>query len=154
MTITLYDLTGPQNHKRSFTYSESSSGLPTRPEWHEEAACKGMPTALFFSSADNDKRQAVEVCSGCLVKDRCAQSQAEHGDRDGTWGGVSYEDNRQRRKSPPRKPIEHGTARGYQLHWSRGERACDECREAASTARRDRYWLSQQERQIGLGDAS
>jgi hypothetical protein len=32
--------------------------------------------------------------------------------------------------SPAPIPIEHGTERGYQAHWRRGQKACDDCRAA------------------------
>ena len=48
-----------------------------------------------------------------------------------------------------RKPIEHGTNRGYQAHRRRGERACDSCRVANAEADR-RYRLTGTSRAVGV----
>jgi len=97
------------------------------PAWHQDAACRYMPKALFFSKDHKDITAALEVCAGCAVKEACKASRNKHKDSDGTWGGKSYEKARQQRKSPPPKPIAHGEHRGYKLHLARGERPCEAC---------------------------
>lgn len=33
-------------------------------------------------------------------------------------------------KGAKRRPINHGTPGGYQVHWNRGQEPCDKCRKA------------------------
>lgn len=39
-------------------------------EWHEQAACQGMDTNIWFR---NDNRQALKVCQSCPVRWECLE---------------------------------------------------------------------------------
>lgn len=52
--------------------------IPVRPEWQQEAACRGMDPDLFFpvgrtGDAVGDIALAREVCAGCPVAADCLE---------------------------------------------------------------------------------
>jgi WhiB family redox-sensing transcriptional regulator len=52
-----------------------------------DAACKGLPTAIFFSADSAGAAAAGRVCEGCAVRDLCLEyALANHFDH-GVWGG-------------------------------------------------------------------
>jgi WhiB family redox-sensing transcriptional regulator len=64
-----------------------------RPDWFDDAACKGMDTNLWFPEANEPDRagwRARAVCSGCSVKDQCLDWSNNSNpiiERFGIWGG-------------------------------------------------------------------
>ena len=65
-----------------------------RPEWHDQAACRGMDT-VFFTNRGGDVTYAKSICAGCPVQLPCLQAALERGEKYGVWGGMSE---RQRRR--------------------------------------------------------
>ena len=63
-------------------------------DWQQQAACKGMPTDLFFpeSGQMDQLRRALAVCKGCPVKGHCLSANLY--EKIGIWGGTTA---RQRR---------------------------------------------------------
>lgn len=69
------------------------------PEWHEEAACKGMKTKEFFGDDQSGKQPSLHpsvlkrtrtICLGqCLVARECLLWALERGEDYGIWGGTS-----------------------------------------------------------------
>jgi WhiB family redox-sensing transcriptional regulator len=67
-----------------------------RRRWESEAACQGMPSALFFpkhGTKDDDEVQAATwakpllVCRHCPVRRECARDHL--GEPEGVWGGMT-----------------------------------------------------------------
>ena len=65
---------------------------PSRPTWHDLAACRGRGPAAFYPGAgvvrgvaDDPYRQAIQLCSRCPVRAQCAEAGA--GEVHGVWGG-------------------------------------------------------------------
>ncbi len=63
-----------------------------RPDWHDQAACLGMDTAIFFPRKGESAKPALEICGGCPSRRPCldaalADPQLDHGIR----GGMSAE---------------------------------------------------------------
>ncbi|MDA8312839.1 MAG: WhiB family transcriptional regulator [Actinomycetota bacterium] len=54
--------------------------------WQTRAACRGMPTAIFFPH-DGNYRAAAKVCARCEVRAACAA--AGTNEPDGMWGGIT-----------------------------------------------------------------
>ena len=104
-----------------------------RRTWHDEAACRDMETALFYSEAAGTIAQAKAVCGRCPVSDACLAEAlavplwADHG----IWAGTTRAqraDLRGRTLRPKlRRPIAHGTNNGYQAHLRRKEATCEPC---------------------------
>lgn len=42
-----------------------------RPEWYDRAACRGLPTAMFFPESKNDAQPVIAICTGCPVRVLC-----------------------------------------------------------------------------------
>jgi len=42
--------------------------LLRRPEWHQQAACRGQGTRTFFSAAPDNLDRARAVCGRCPVR--------------------------------------------------------------------------------------
>lgn len=57
--------------------------------WRARAACRGMPTALFYQPVPT---AALRVCTGCPVRAQCLQVAFDHADPYGVWGGLTPAD--------------------------------------------------------------
>jgi WhiB family redox-sensing transcriptional regulator len=80
-------VTGPQTHG-GLSLADFQA-LVSRPEWFDDAACRGMDPNVFFPGrgASDVYNTAVETCRGCLVRLEClAYGLDEH---HGVWGGRS-----------------------------------------------------------------
>ena len=77
-----------------------------RPQWHDEAACIGLPQGWFFPSVgDLDAiASARAVCARCPVRQPCLRWAVDHGVKTGIWGGTSE---RQRRTIRSARGIGH-----------------------------------------------
>jgi WhiB family redox-sensing transcriptional regulator len=68
-----------------------------RPDWQEKAACRGVPTEIFFpdnpGGQDNVYNKAREFCQRCEVRTPCLAYALEHETgqrcRYGVFGGLS-----------------------------------------------------------------
>lgn len=61
-----------------------------RPEWHHQAACRGMETDAFFPGRGESSDEARAICEGCAVRKDCLSAALAAGDSCwGVWGGLS-----------------------------------------------------------------
>lgn len=64
-------------------------------EWKKRAACRGMPTSLFYPENHKGSKEALKVCEGCQVRPQClayaARLERSIGWRSGIWGGTTAE---------------------------------------------------------------
>jgi hypothetical protein len=113
--------------------------------WRADAACLGMDTAeVFFPARGQSVAPAMAICGGCPVQAECLTESMVDPMNSGIWGATSH---RQRRiirsaNNPvqslrARKPIAHGTNRGYQAHRRRLDDPCDACIKAHTADRRE-----------------
>lgn len=107
--------------------------------WRNDAACRDMGPALFFSDYQSDHARAKAVCESCPVRAECLADALDTPQFDdyGIRGGLSVSGRHgiRGRKKPP---IRHGTPGGYRAHLRRDEPMCDACRTAARIDREDR----------------
>jgi WhiB family redox-sensing transcriptional regulator len=69
--------------------------LLRRPEWHGDAACRGVGPDAFFPER-GERTDAAELCASCPVRLPCLlDALPDGGTRHGIWGGTSH---RQRRR--------------------------------------------------------
>lgn len=68
-------------------------------EWQFEAACKGMPTDIFFYSdrergprRERRERAAKAICSSCPVINQCREQALRLAEPYGIWGGLTEEE--------------------------------------------------------------
>ena len=63
--------------------------IATRPEWIQDAACKGLPAETFFPERHETHvaAKARAICASCPVMEQCATWAAATGEQDGIWGG-------------------------------------------------------------------
>jgi WhiB family transcriptional regulator, redox-sensing transcriptional regulator len=71
-----------------------------RSAWMAEAACRGMPTAIFYPAPDASADAARAVCARCPVRAECAQHAAENREMHGVWGGRTAAERRNNRPRP------------------------------------------------------
>jgi WhiB family redox-sensing transcriptional regulator len=57
--------------------------------WRTFAACRGKPTALWFSPLPHHQALAIEVCSHCPVRQACLDDALGRGEVEGVWGGTT-----------------------------------------------------------------
>ena len=103
-----------------------------RPEWHADAACRGM-LDVFFAARDDTKRQreAKNICATCPVVAPCQEAGLM--EKFGTWGGESERQRYGKRRTlgvVVAAEIDHGTVPGYNAHRRRAEVPCRACKDA------------------------
>jgi len=71
-----------------------------RPRWMERAACRGLPTDLFFPHRGgiDTAAAAKAVCAACPVSDDCYEYAFASNERHGIWGGTSERERRRMRR--------------------------------------------------------
>jgi WhiB family redox-sensing transcriptional regulator len=69
---------------------------PSGWDWRFQAACRGLPSMLFFGPDAERPRQrrqrettAKAVCARCQVRDLCAAYAFAYQERHGIWGGLT-----------------------------------------------------------------
>ncbi len=65
-----------------------------RPEWHAQAACRGVGPAAWYPDRGAPTDAAVTLCSTCRVRTECLE--AGQPELHGIWGGLNP---RQRRRA-------------------------------------------------------
>ena len=68
-----------------------------RERWRAEAACRGRPTALFFSDDAMDEARAKQVCELCPALGPCLEYALRNAPY-GIWGGLTADERRQLRQ--------------------------------------------------------
>jgi WhiB family redox-sensing transcriptional regulator len=56
------------------------------PEWHKDAACRGMDPAIFYPENNYTSYRGQVICEGCPVRNLC--DEAGEKESHGIWGGV------------------------------------------------------------------
>jgi hypothetical protein len=75
----------------------------TRPDWHDDAACKGHPVAWWFPDQGETAHRAIAICHTCPVIDHCRR---EHGGEEhGIWHGEIKQWRRPRRADHVSNPL-------------------------------------------------
>lgn len=105
-------------------------------DWREQAACRGMETAIFFPTRGDNAgvAQARSICAGCPVRRQCLDNAlADTGDRYGIRGGLTARE-RMGQHMASGRPIHIKQCRwcGSDFETQGRDRMCsDECRTAA-----------------------
>ena len=74
--------------------------LTRRPQWHAEAACRGMGSATFVlgrGANESIMARARSICSTCPVTVECLDYALADIDITGIWGGTTGRERRQMR---------------------------------------------------------
>ena len=71
------------------------------PDWHADAACRGMDPKIFYPEQGGYSTLAANVeaqatCDGCPVREQCGEQGAR--DEYGVWGGRRPEERRMLRR--------------------------------------------------------
>lgn len=71
-----------------------------RPGWMESAACRDLPTALFFPADKDDgaAERAKAVCRSCPVRRDCVAYALADPTLTGVWGASTADQRRNRRQ--------------------------------------------------------
>lgn len=79
--------------------------------WQKHAACRGLPTGLFYPPTDAAAAAALAVCTRCPVRAACEQHALATGEEYGIWGGrTEAERARIRRTNEAPRRRRHGPA--------------------------------------------
>jgi WhiB family redox-sensing transcriptional regulator len=60
--------------------------------WRAEAACRGLPTSLFYPPLGTQVPEALLVCACCPVRVACDEHARRSGEEHGIWGGRTEAD--------------------------------------------------------------
>lgn len=66
--------------------------LGTGREWMAKAACRGHDPDAWFPTVGKPSGEAVAICTGCPVREQCADYADAHGERHGLWGGLTTDE--------------------------------------------------------------
>ena len=69
--------------------------LPTRPDWHDRAACKGKPAELFFPEQGCSPAPARAICNRCEVRSECRAASVD--ELHGIWASTTPRQRQQTR---------------------------------------------------------
>jgi WhiB family redox-sensing transcriptional regulator len=67
--------------------------------WKADAACRDLPTSLFFPDAEADSAPALAVCAGCPVREQCLDFALRTRQDDGVWGGHTESERKRLRRT-------------------------------------------------------
>lgn len=84
-------------------------------KWRSQAACAGMPKALFYAERGESTTEAKAVCARCPVSGPCLEFAMRVPERHGIWGGKAERERRNlriRQNRAARQEKEHDDARG------------------------------------------
>ena len=84
----------------SDNFDEAASRLP----WRRLAACRAMPTAMFFPAKGVNPRRALATCMTCPVRVECLEWAVGMRERQGVFGGTT-----EKRRRPLIRAMEAGT---------------------------------------------
>jgi WhiB family redox-sensing transcriptional regulator len=72
-----------------------------RPEWFDEARCRGVGQDLFFPDQGDvyAARDAKAICAGCPVRRLCLDHALANGEHWGVWGGTNERERRKLRRA-------------------------------------------------------
>lgn len=79
-------------------YDALLEAIRFKPEWHNDAACRGQGHELFFPEQGRRDltRKAKHLCRSCPVQERCLEEGLS--DPHGLWGGLTEDERRAWRK--------------------------------------------------------
>jgi hypothetical protein len=73
--------------------------LVRRPEWHRQAACRGVGADAFIIDRGAQYEDSVrQLCAGCSVRQECLETALANADTTGLWGGTTPTERRQMRR--------------------------------------------------------
>ena len=58
-------------------------------DWQRFAACRGLPTPMFYPPTGASTGRALAVCARCPVRSACEQHARSTGEQYGIWGGLT-----------------------------------------------------------------
>ena len=90
-------ITGSYNDDDSITRFYAALAR-CRPEWHTQAACRGMGPADWFPDRyAQPTRETLALCAACPVVEQCGE--AGRSEPAGVWGGLTRSQRERRRRS-------------------------------------------------------
>lgn len=73
-------------------------GVVERPEWQEDANCRGVDPDLFFPTSGEMSGEVKQICDRCDVQAECLAYCLANGEKKGIWGGTSERERRALRR--------------------------------------------------------
>lgn len=73
--------------EHGFGPEELVASLLRRPEWHQDAACRGAGVDVFFPARGASLDEARALCDACPVAGPCAEAGSD--EPAGVWAGRS-----------------------------------------------------------------
>lgn len=92
----------------------SASTLNLAPtDWFDDAACRDVPTDVFFPVSESQSDAAKAICAACPAREECLEYALEVRPGDGVWGGLTATERHRlirRRQKAARKARERSAA--------------------------------------------
>ena len=76
----------------------TTDDLFQRPQWHAQAACRGIGTAAHFPATGEPLDVARALCARCTVREPCLAFALTHAGVIGVWAGTTDKERRRRRR--------------------------------------------------------
>ena len=110
--------------------------------WKQHAACRDIPTDMFFPARGESVTAVKQICAECPVRQECLDYSLNIPNCVGIWGGLSGRERRNYRRdlriAENAAPIRHGTSGGYHAEIRRGLEPCSQCQMAHREYERQR----------------
>lgn len=104
--------------------------IAQRPEWHQNAACRGVSPELMYPGRGESIRPAKAVCADCPVQQECLDWALTNNEKNGVWGNASERERRRmRRNLKPGRPARNTCINGHDKadNWSENRNRCLAC---------------------------
>lgn len=93
--------------------------LMEKPDWFQDAACRGMDPDVFFpnhlDTIEEDREIAKRVCSNCPVATQCRDMARLRNEEYGVWGGEDEDERWLNNGGPDGEMVLRSQQRGF---WS------------------------------------
>jgi len=128
----------PRRQTRAYSESTPTDDYPIRPNWWDDAKCRGVGAEAFFPAQHDSPKivaKAKALCAVCPVVTECKEtfvSLSWQERRHGVWFGTTPRERRSLDLGEGTRVLLHGTDNGYRYHGCR----CGSCTRAHAAANR------------------
>ena len=88
----------------------SIAELIDRPNWMNDANCRGLNSEVFFPARGADTTAMKAICRECDVQAECLTFAINNGEKFGIWGGKSERERRAIRRRYGIKAVDEAAA--------------------------------------------
>ncbi len=62
--------------------------------WRLQGACRGLDSAIFYPTPEDEAVSAKAVCAQCTMQTTCLEFAITYREKEGVWGGATEKERR------------------------------------------------------------